>query len=55
VIAATVAVLDATSTVDFMGELHGGLAAGLGPAEALRRARQAHPIVGGAFACHGAD
>jgi CHAT domain-containing protein len=55
VIAATVAVLDATSTVDFMGELHRGLAAGRGPAEALRQARQAHPIVGGAFACHGAD
>jgi tetratricopeptide (TPR) repeat protein len=55
VIAATVAVLDATSTVDFMGELHRALAAGTGPAEALRRARQAHPIIGGAFACHGAD
>jgi tetratricopeptide (TPR) repeat protein len=55
VIAATVAVLDATSTVDFMSELHRALAAGTGPAEALRRARQAHPIIGGAFACHGAD
>ena len=55
VIAATVAVLDASSTVDFMGDLHRELAAGTGPAEALRRARQAHPIIGGAFACHGAD
>ena len=55
VIAATVAVLDATSTVDFMSELHRALAAGTGPAEALRRARQADPIIGGAFACHGAD
>ena len=55
VIAATVAVLDASSTVDFMSELHRALAAGTGPAEALRRARQADPIIGGAFACHGAD
>jgi tetratricopeptide (TPR) repeat protein len=55
VIAATVAVLDASSTVDFMGELHRALAAGTGPAEALRRARRADPIIGGAFACHGAD
>jgi tetratricopeptide (TPR) repeat protein len=55
VIAASVAVLDATSTVDFMSELHRALAAGTGPAEALRRARQADPIIGGAFACHGAD
>jgi tetratricopeptide (TPR) repeat protein len=55
VIAATVAVLDATSTVDFMGELHRALAIGTGPAEALRHARQSHPIIGGAFACHGAD
>jgi tetratricopeptide (TPR) repeat protein len=55
VIAATVAVLDASSTVEFMAELHRALAAGTGPAEALRRARQAHPIIGGAFACHGAD
>ncbi len=55
VIAATVAVLDASSTVEFMGELHAALAAGAGPAEALRRARQADPIIGGAFACHGAD
>ena len=55
VIAATVAVPDATSTVEFMAELHRGLAAGTGPAEALRRARQADPIIGGAFACHGAD
>ena len=55
VIAATVAVPDATSTVDFMAELHRGLADGTGPAEALRRARQADPIIGGAFACHGAD
>ncbi len=55
VIAATVAVLDATSMVDFMSELHQALAAGTGPADALRRARQAHPVIGGAFACHGAD
>ncbi len=55
VIGATVAVLDATSTVEFMSELHRALAAGTGPAEALRRARQAHPIIGGAFACHGGD
>ena len=55
VIAATVAVPDATSTVEFMAELHRGLAEGTGPAEALRRARRADPIIGGAFACHGAD
>ncbi len=55
VIAATVAVPDATSTVEFMAELHRGLADGTGPAEALRRARLADPIIGGAFACHGAD
>jgi hypothetical protein len=55
VIAATVGVPDASSTVDFMDELHRALAAGTGPAEALRRARQTDLIVGGAFACHGAD
>jgi hypothetical protein len=54
VIAATVAVLDASSTIDFMDDLHRELATGTGPAEALRRARQTHPIIGGAFACHGA-
>jgi tetratricopeptide (TPR) repeat protein len=55
VIAATVAVPDTSSTVDFMDELHRALAAGIGPAEALRRARGADSLVGGAFACHGAD
>jgi len=55
VIAATVPVPDASSMVDFMDRLHGALACGAGPAEALRRARQADPIIGGAFACHGAD
>jgi tetratricopeptide (TPR) repeat protein len=55
VIAATVPVPDAASTVGFMDELHRALAAGTGPAEALRRARQADPLIGGAFACHGAD
>ena len=39
----------------FHGQLHRALADGIGPAEALRRARQADPIIGGAFACHGAD
>jgi tetratricopeptide (TPR) repeat protein len=55
VIAATVPVPDTSSTVDFMDRLHRALASGTGPADALRRARQADPIVGGAFACHGAD
>jgi tetratricopeptide (TPR) repeat protein len=55
VIAATVPVPDTSSTVEFMVELHRALAAGTGPAEALRRARQADAIIGGAFACHGAD
>ena len=55
VIAATVAVPDASSTVDFMKELHRELAAGTGPAEALRRARQVDVMIGGAFSCHGAN
>ena len=55
VIAATVAVPDTSATGDVMVELHRALAAGTGPAEALRRARRADPIIGGAFACHGAD
>ena len=55
VIAATVAVPDTSATVDFMSALHRALATGAGPAEALRRARQAEPVIGGAFACHGAD
>ena len=55
VIAATVVVPDASSTVDFMRQLHRALADGIGPAEALRRARQTDPILGGAFVCHGAD
>ena len=55
VIAATVAVPDTSATVDVMIELHRALAAGTGPAEALRRARRVDPIIGGAFACHGAD
>jgi CHAT domain-containing protein len=54
VIGATVPVPDSTSTVALMTRLHEALAAGTGPAEALRRAREAEPIVGGAFACHGA-
>jgi CHAT domain-containing protein len=55
VIAATVVVPDTSSTVDVMEELHRALARGTGPAEALRLARRIDPIVGGAFACHGAD
>ena len=55
VIASTVAVPDASSTVDFMKELHRELAAGTGPAEALRRARRVDVMIGGAFACHGAN
>ena len=55
VIAATVAVPDTSSTVDFMKELHRQLAAGTGPAEALRRARRVDVMIGGAFACHGAN
>ena len=55
VIAATVAVPDTSSTVDFMSELHRELAAGTGPAEALRRARRVDVMIGGAFACHGAN
>ena len=55
VIAATVAVPDTSSTVDFMKELHRELAAGTGPAEALRRARRVDVMIGGAFACHGAN
>jgi tetratricopeptide (TPR) repeat protein len=54
VIGATVPVPDSTSTIALMTGLHQALAAGVGPAEALRRAREVEPIVGGAFACHGA-
>ena len=55
VIAATVPVPDTPSTIALMVELHRALAAGAGPAEALRRARTVDPMIGGAFACHGAD
>jgi CHAT domain-containing protein len=55
VIAAPVAVPDTSSTVDFMNELHRQLAAGTGPAEALRRARHVDVMIGGAFTCHGAN
>ena len=54
VIAATVPIPDTLGTVDVMGRLHDRLAAGVGPADALRDARDADPIVAGAFASHGA-
>ena len=52
VIAATVAVPDTSSTVEFMAELHRALATGTGPAAAPRRARQGEPVIGGAFHSH---
>ena len=54
VIAATVPIPDTLGTVELMARLHDALAAGVGPADALRQARLADPIVGGAFAAHGA-
>jgi tetratricopeptide (TPR) repeat protein len=54
VIAATVPIPDTLGTVDVMVRLHAGLAVGRSPADALRDARRADPIVGGAFAVHGA-
>ena len=44
----------AFATVDVMVRLHTRLAAGEPPADALLDARRADPIVGGAFAAHGA-
>jgi CHAT domain-containing protein len=55
VIAATVVVPDSPATVDVMRHLHRQLADGIGPAEALRRARMTDPVLGGAFVCHGAE
>jgi tetratricopeptide (TPR) repeat protein len=55
VIAATVVVPDSPATVDVMRHLHRELADGIGPAEALRRARMTDPVLGGAFVCHGAE
>jgi hypothetical protein len=54
VIAATVPIPDTLATVDVMARLHDRLAAGVRPADALRDARGTNPIVGGAFASHGA-
>ncbi len=54
VIAATVPIPDTFATVDVMVRLHSRLAAGVPPADALLDARRADPIVGGAFAAHGA-
>ena len=54
VIAATVPIPDTFATVDVMVRLHTRLAAGEPPADALLDARRADPIVGGAFAAHGA-
>jgi tetratricopeptide (TPR) repeat protein len=54
VIAATVPIPDTLGTVDVMARLHAGLGVGRSPADALLDARRADPIVGGAFATHGA-
>jgi tetratricopeptide (TPR) repeat protein len=54
VVAATVPIPDTLGTVDVMARLHAGLAVGRAPADALLDARTADPIVGGAFAVHGA-
>jgi tetratricopeptide (TPR) repeat protein len=54
VVAATVPIPDTLGTVELMARLHTALAAGVGPADALLAARRADPIVGGAFATHGA-
>jgi CHAT domain-containing protein len=54
VIAATVPIPDTFATVDMMARLHTHLADGEPPAAALLDARRADPIVGGAFAAHGA-
>ncbi|MBA3289705.1 MAG: CHAT domain-containing protein, partial [Acidimicrobiia bacterium] len=54
VIAGTVPIPDTLATVEVMTTLHTALAAGIGPADALHRARAVDPIVAGAFAAHGA-
>ena len=54
VIAATVPIPDTLATVDVMARLHDRLAAGVRPADALLATRGADPVVGGAFASHGA-
>jgi CHAT domain-containing protein len=54
VIAATVPIPDTLGTVDVMAGLHERLAAGVRPADALLATRGADPVVGGAFATHGA-
>jgi CHAT domain-containing protein len=54
VIAATVPIPDTFATVDVMVRLHARLAAADAPADALLDARRTDPIVGGAFAAHGA-
>jgi CHAT domain-containing protein len=54
VIAATVPIPDTFGTVDVMARLHEQLAAGASPADALLTARGEDPVVGGAFAVHGA-
>jgi tetratricopeptide (TPR) repeat protein len=54
VIAATVPIPDTLATVDVMAELHDRLATGARPADALLAIREADPVVGGAFASHGA-
>jgi tetratricopeptide (TPR) repeat protein len=54
VIAATVPIPDTFATVDVMARLHTHLAEGEPPAAALLDARRVDPIVGGAFAAHGA-
>ncbi len=55
VVAATVPIPDALSTVGLMTQLHTSLAGGAGAAAALVELRRADPVVGGAFACYGAD
>ena len=55
VVAATVPIPDALSTVGLMTQLHTSLAAGAGAAAALVDLRRTDPVVGGAFACYGAD
>jgi len=54
VVAATVPVPDTVSTVELMTSFHAGLVEGVGAAAALRDVRREHPVLGGAFSCHGA-
>ena len=55
VVAATVPIPDTLSTVELMAELHRALAAGRSAADGLVDLRRRDPVVGGAFACYGAD